>query len=850
MGKPNFTGPLLLFFILLQFIGAKELFSAGGQRVLYREISPYSRPAQTPVEGYLVFVRGRFLSLGKVVKVRVRGRELAVLNAVHLSRGHFVKVSSALLEQGRGRMEFSGPSGPGWGLPWNVSVEKSVPIYRLPVNGPLESGGVFAFRFESRDVRNSFTFRLESDVSPGGIQVSLNELPLQAIGKGPNGRWIGSVQTVTLPSGMLKESNLLILKSAVRGRPFKIRDPRITAAVPLPSSRAYGWAPEIGLGGPRRIVEYSFPPRSGDLILSFQVYDADSPDEVEVRMNGNFLSILGEGTSDDRWSDPIELNVPGEYLHLAQKNILSFSNRYNHKRRYHWGIREVCLSVPVDAVKPGGYDPIGGSSLIFQFDGRPGAVSVSYEASGIRAGEEVKISVNGTPVSTVAPEDLLVNADDSTNGNRSRLLFIEESLVHDEGLNYITFRNTGKPDTNREWAIRGVSVAEAPYTAQFRVEGEPVLRLSREDEIPEGARPIVLNVDSTPRGASVFLSSVPGFEGMKLGEAPVTFESTKPMWAYLTLRNKGFQDRHARIYLNEGSWTTFKTGLLPFADIEFDDPRIVVRQGIALPVDAEYLRPFPVDFNSDGIFDLVCGSREGLVYYLENRTVEPGKIDFEDASALPAGDGFVRVQGSSSPVAVDWNDDGEVDLLVGDEKGKIYFFKGGPGETYGWFESPEPIIAGGDELNVGSCAAPFVLDFNEDGKQDLLVGNGFGKLFLFLNTAGEGEPPSLMVGLPLRVELPDTSYNMNVVPVDFADWTGDGRPDLVVVTMIGHYYLLENRSDESPPIFKGATLQEKLSNEDFLGVYPAPAFIDFDWDGVGDLVVGNAAGEIWFLRGK
>jgi hypothetical protein len=61
----------------------------------------------------------------------------------------------------------------------------------------------------------------------------------------------------------------------------------------------------------------------------------------------------------------------------------------------------------------------------------------------------------------------------------------------------------------------------------------------------------------------------------------------------------------------------------------------------------------------------------------------------------------------------------------------------------GELEKPFKLLAGGEPLDVGGIgyAAPFVGDFNMDGRRDLLVGQFTeGKLRIFLNQ-GTNEAP-------------------------------------------------------------------------------------------------------------
>jgi hypothetical protein len=742
-------GVLNFFCLLLLFLPPAGAAGAGGTVTVTRTVSLCASSQGAAVRSCQLRIQGMFLPLGKVIHVRVGGQEAAVLNAIQLSRGQLVPVSSAMLQTARGEVEFTGPAAEPGSQPWEIRTIELTSVYGLPLAGPVtskcggKSTGSLVFRFQSEEGKNVLQFHLTENVSAESIRISLNGNPLAEIrpGPAPSSGEERPAQSIEIPSWMLKggRDNLLVFKAVGKDRSLEIRDVVIDNAIPLPSPRARGWAPEIGLGGNRRSVTYSVPGQSGDMVLSFSVYDADSPDEIEVKVNGKRLRVLGEGTSDDDWSGPVEIHVPADLLQGTGRNVVTFSNLYNETgKRYHWGIREVALTAP----------PV-----------------VEEQKPAPPAGESPHVLDVASPVELAGP---------------------------------------------------------------------PL--------------PATLSIESVPAGATVFASDLPGFEGEKLGETPAALELDKAGWLYLTIEKEHFISARMRLFVSEGSQTTLKTGLLPFHGLEFEAGRMIMRPAIHLPVDAEYLRPFPVDFNGDGKIDILCGTKDGAVLYIENVSGDSFGMQFADARPIPAGDAEVKVGSYASPVAVDWDDDGRGDLLVGDDSGKVYWFRGVAGGFYDNFAPPVLLEAGGRPVDVGRSAAPFVADFNRDGQKDLLVGTGFGTVYLFLNSSSEGRP-QLMDGVELHLDLPPLPYGMNVVPVDFSDWTGDGRPDLVVVTMVGNYYLFENVSATAAPVFKSAELLGSLSNDGFVGVSPAPAFFDFDGDGEMDLLVGNAAGELWFLQG-
>ncbi len=83
------------------------------------------------------------------------------------------------------------------------------------------------------------------------------------------------------------------------------------------------------------------------------------------------------------------------------------------------------------------------------------------------------------------------------------------------------------------------------------------------------------------------------------------------------------------------------------------------------------------------------------------------------------------------------------------------------------------------------------MDFNEDGKKDLLVGDSNGYLFIFLNEGTDAAPvlaarenikvAGKIFGPDLLKEtFPDHSYCYDRVKPDVADWNNDGKKDIIV----------------------------------------------------------------------
>jgi len=223
--------------------------------------------------------------------------------------------------------------------------------------------------------------------------------------------------------------------------------------------------------------------------------------------------------------------------------------------------------------------------------------------------------------------------------------------------------------------------------------------------------------------------------------------------------------------------------------------------------------------------------------------------------------------------AVDWDDDGKLDLLAGDTDGFVWFFKNlsrssrreealaetpgievslltsaATGTMWSVFAAGERLRAEDKPLNVtasGGHARFDVCDWNKDGRNDLVVADGSGAVTLFLNR-GSKSNAAFAAGERLSAggKLIQLGGRAGVL---VCDWNNDDRKDLVLADDKGYYFSRNIGTDAAPSLeepkpilFGGKRVSYVRPN---LG-----SFVDWDGDGKRDFMGCHFENSIRFYR--
>ena len=292
------------------------------------------------------------------------------------------------------------------------------------------------------------------------------------------------------------------------------------------------------------------------------------------------------------------------------------------------------------------------------------------------------------------------------------------------------------------------------------------------------------------------------------------------------------------------------------------------------------------DFDGDGDLDLLCGEFLDGFTYFQNTGTRTAPV-YATGKRLKNREGKPLVMDLEmiTPTAIDWDKDGDLDLIVGDEDGRVAFVenigKFDEGKTPA-FLAPRYFQQEADELKCGALATPVGVDWDDDGDVDIVSGNTAGYLMFFENLSGpKGEKPKWVASVYLSVDGekirimagPNGSIQgpaeakWGYTTLSIADWDGDGKRDIMINSILGKVVWYRN---------VGAKGASKLSSAqpvevEWDGPQPAlaygwmkpegkslltqwrttPFMVDWNKDGLMDLVMLDQEGFLaYFQRAK
>ncbi|PIX48638.1 MAG: hypothetical protein COY42_29460 [Armatimonadetes bacterium CG_4_10_14_0_8_um_filter_66_14] len=272
------------------------------------------------------------------------------------------------------------------------------------------------------------------------------------------------------------------------------------------------------------------------------------------------------------------------------------------------------------------------------------------------------------------------------------------------------------------------------------------------------------------------------------------------------------------------------------------------------------------EYGWDNAFDAqgkwTRGPLHGYIYFVRNLGTDE-QPRYGDAVQVKAGDQPVDVFGMPTPNFADWDGDGDLDLVCGEFLDKLTYFENVGTRTAPRYAGGRFLQHDGQTLTMDlEMILPVALDWDKDGDVDLVVGQEDGRVALLVNTGKrvDGMPDFL----PPRFFQQQTDLvkcGALCTPCS-ADWDGDGDEDLVCGDTAGYLSFLENLDGANPPKWAapqrlkadGAVVRIQAGyNGSIQGPaeakwgYTVPCVADWNGDGLLDIVLNSIWGEVlWY----
>lgn len=251
--------------------------------------------------------------------------------------------------------------------------------------------------------------------------------------------------------------------------------------------------------------------------------------------------------------------------------------------------------------------------------------------------------------------------------------------------------------------------------------------------------------------------------------------------------------------------------------------------------------PAMADLDGDHDLDLLVGAEDGTLSYFKNTgSIFAPALEYQTNYYAGIHGGF-----NTAPELADMDSDGDLDLLIGNLSGQIGYWNNVGTKLNFVPQLMTNKLAG---IKVDQLATPRLADLNGDSLLDLVVGewdfNGFANILLYQNTGTASSPAFTLVTATL---LKRTFRDMTIPEI--IDWDQDGKLDLLVGGRSPQATIFRNTSPagQSPDSLTLVPLVDSVPGHTD-GARLAYAVGDIDADGDLDMISGEDDGGLNFYR--
>lgn len=224
------------------------------------------------------------------------------------------------------------------------------------------------------------------------------------------------------------------------------------------------------------------------------------------------------------------------------------------------------------------------------------------------------------------------------------------------------------------------------------------------------------------------------------------------------------------------------------------------------------------DMDGDGDLDLITGEFLDRISYFENIGGRSNP-QYTNKGFLEIDGETLHLELQMLQVSVfDWDQDQDFDIIIGKEDGRVLWLEhlGMDSNNKVKISPPKYFKQYAADVKCGALVTPCSVDWDGDGDEDLICGNTAGFIEWIENLGGvepkwnapqrlvaDGEVIRYLAGENLSIQGPAEAKWGYTVPY-VADWNMDDLPDIIVNTIIGKIEWYENIGSRTQPVLAAA----------------------------------------------